>query len=86
MGEACRNLVALLFYKAKGQVAGQMAQDDNSPERLQKFRALAAEAWQSSRKAKSPEMQREYENLALAWGELIAELERLDANAATRAH
>ena len=63
-----------------------MAEDDDSLERLQKFRALAAEAWQSARKAGSPEMEREYENLALAWDELIAEFERLRAKAPSRAH
>jgi len=63
-----------------------MAPDEDLLERLQKFRALAAEAWQSARKAQSPEMQREYENLALAWGELIAEFEQLAAKAPTRAH
>jgi hypothetical protein len=63
-----------------------MAQDENSLQRLQRLRALAAEAWQSARKAQSPEMQREYENLARAWGELIAELERLQEKASSRAH
>jgi hypothetical protein len=63
-----------------------MAQDETSVERLQRFRALATEAWQAARKAQSPEMQREFENLATAWGELIAELERLEAKAPPRAH
>jgi hypothetical protein len=63
-----------------------MGQDDDSQARLEKFRKLAAEAWQSARRGQSPEMQREYENLALAWGELIAELERLEAKASSRAH
>ena len=63
-----------------------MAEDEDSLERLQKFRALAAEAWQSARTAQSPQMQREYENLALAWGELIAEFERLEAKEPSRAH
>jgi len=63
-----------------------MAQDETSLERLQRFRALAAEAWQAARTAPSPEMRREYENLAKAWGELISELERLEAKASSRAH
>jgi hypothetical protein len=63
-----------------------MAQDETSQERLQRFRALAAEAWQAARGAQSPEMQREYESLARAWGDLIAELERLEARASSRAN
>jgi hypothetical protein len=54
--------------------------------RLQRFRALAADALQSARKAQSPEMKQEYENLAKAWGDLIAELERLEAKSSPRAH
>jgi hypothetical protein len=61
-----------------------MAADENLQERLRRFRALAEEAWQAARKVQSPEMQREYENLARAWGDLIAELERLEAKAPTR--
>jgi len=63
-----------------------MAQDETSLERLQRFRALAAEAWQAAGTTQSPEMRREYENLAKAWGELISELERLQAKASSRAH
>jgi len=45
--------------------------------RLERFRAMAAEAEASARSAKNPKERQEYENLARAWDELIREMERI---------
>ena len=63
-----------------------MEQIESSAERLVKFRTFATEAWDSARKTQSPELRREYENLALAWSELIAELEQLEAKHSSQTH
>ena len=73
-------------YKNEVQLGRAMSEDQNSLERLQRLRGLAADALQLARRAKSPEVQREYENLAAAWAELIAELERLETKSTSRAH
>ena len=63
-----------------------MEQIESPAERLEKFRTFATEAWDTARKTQSPELRREYENLALAWSELIAELEQLEAKPSSQAH
>jgi len=63
-----------------------MERIESAAERLEKFRTLAAEAWESARRTQSPELRHEYENLALAWSELIAELQRLEAKPLSGEH
>src|SRR5258705_7517534 len=53
-----------------------VAQRPTEPEidRLQKFRAMAAEAREVADNAKTPQMRQEYENLVRAWDQLILEM------------
>ena len=53
--------------------------DDDDADRLGKFRAMAAEAREAARNAKTAQMREEYESLVRAWELLIWEMESIEA-------
>ena len=56
-----------------------MSEREQDADRLGKFRAMADEAREAARNAKTPQLREEYESLVHAWQMLIAEMESLEA-------
>jgi hypothetical protein len=67
-------------YRESGAIWGKsVSQRDDEADRLEKFRAMADEAREAARNAKTAQLREEYENLVRAWEMLIAEMESLEA-------
>jgi hypothetical protein len=56
-----------------------VSERDDEAERLEKFRAMADEAREAARNAKTAVLREEYEHLVHAWEMLIAEMKLLEA-------
>ena len=57
-----------------------MSERDEEADRLTKFRAMAEEAREAARNAKTAQLREEYEALVRSWELLILEMESLEAD------
>jgi hypothetical protein len=80
--ERCFRLAAFggRAYTESGAIWGiSVSERDDEADRLEKFRAMADEAREAARNAKTASMREEYEHLVHAWELLIAEMQLLEA-------